>query len=104
MSYCFFPEQDLFVSNEKQSSLQSRLSNLNEVLELQKKELDSLGKDRSQRMAVMRELEAERDQLMLAKVCRFFISIKDLSVFSLFLNNKFTSFSFFIDPNIFLEA
>ncbi|VDK43065.1 unnamed protein product [Anisakis simplex] len=60
-------EQELFILNEKHSSMQTKFHQLGETITKQKAELDSLSIDRTQRMAVMRELEAERDQLMLAK-------------------------------------
>uniref|UniRef100_A0A915CK40 Uncharacterized protein n=1 Tax=Parascaris univalens TaxID=6257 RepID=A0A915CK40_PARUN len=60
-------EQELFVLSEQHSALQSKYCKLGEKVEAQRNELESMVKDRSQRMAVLRELEAERDQLMLAK-------------------------------------
>lgn len=60
--------QELFVLSEQHSALQSKCCKLGEKVEAQRTELESMVKDRSQRMAVLRELEAERDRLVLAKV------------------------------------
>uniref|UniRef100_A0A0N5AU60 TMF_TATA_bd domain-containing protein n=1 Tax=Syphacia muris TaxID=451379 RepID=A0A0N5AU60_9BILA len=60
-------EQELFIANEQQSFLQSKLLKLNEIVESQKSELDLSGKDRNQRILVLQELQSERDQLMLLK-------------------------------------
>ncbi|KHN79265.1 Nucleoprotein TPR [Toxocara canis] len=59
--------QELFVLSEQHSALQTKCCKLSETVEAQTAELESMIKDRRQRMSVMRELEAERDRLMMAK-------------------------------------
>lgn len=49
-------------------AVRDKLCRVSETENVLKKENEALLRDRSERMAVMRELEAERDRILLAKV------------------------------------
>ncbi|VDP17598.1 unnamed protein product [Onchocerca flexuosa] len=61
------PEHVLFLTNEELDAVRDKLCRVSEAENALKKENEELLRDRSQRMAAMRELEAERDRILLAK-------------------------------------
>ncbi|KAK6104821.1 hypothetical protein QQG55_17780 [Brugia pahangi] len=60
-------EHVLFITNEELDAVRDKLCRVSEAENALKKEIEDLLRDRSQRMAAMRELEAERDRILLAK-------------------------------------
>ncbi|KAL3995620.1 hypothetical protein ACH3XW_26595 [Acanthocheilonema viteae] len=60
-------EHVLFLTNEELDAVRNKLCRVSEAENVLKKENEELLRDRSQRMAAMRELEAERDRILLAK-------------------------------------
>uniref|UniRef100_A0A0R3RZU7 TPR_MLP1_2 domain-containing protein n=1 Tax=Elaeophora elaphi TaxID=1147741 RepID=A0A0R3RZU7_9BILA len=60
-------EHVLFLTNEELDAIRDKLYRVSEAENVLKKENEELLRDRSQRMAAMRELEAERDRILLAK-------------------------------------
>ncbi|KAM3718204.1 Nucleoprotein TPR [Dirofilaria immitis] len=60
-------EHVLFLTNEELDAIRDKLYRVSEAENVLKKENEELLRDRSQRMATMRELEAERDRILLAK-------------------------------------
>lgn len=63
------------MANTELTITREKLLQVSDVLEVQKKENYSLLKDRSQKMDAMRELEAERDNILLAKVISSEVSL-----------------------------
>uniref|UniRef100_A0A915Q1E2 Nucleoprotein TPR/MLP1 domain-containing protein n=1 Tax=Setaria digitata TaxID=48799 RepID=A0A915Q1E2_9BILA len=60
-------EHVLFLTNEELDAVRDKLYRVSEAESSLKKENEELLRDRSQRMASMRELEAERDRILLTK-------------------------------------
>ncbi|VDN03913.1 unnamed protein product [Thelazia callipaeda] len=60
-------EHVLFLANEELDSLRNKLSALSKAQKELREENESLMRDRSQRVNAMRKIEAERDQIYLAK-------------------------------------
>ncbi|VDK82623.1 unnamed protein product [Litomosoides sigmodontis] len=60
-------EHALFLTNEELDAVRDKLCRVSEAENALKKENEELLRDRNQRMAAMRELEAERDCILLAK-------------------------------------
>lgn len=72
-----FAEHVLFLKNEELDAVRDKLQKVGEAANAQRTESEVLLRDRSQRMAAMRELEAERDKILLAKVALMCSSVRD---------------------------